>query len=691
MASPLIRVPQVQGGTFYGFSSAARDLSKTFNNEQLKFQFSKFALLNIPDIDVPANKQNFIQFRTIDGAIFNGLNADNNINLAESFQNYALNIETLLLEDDDFDSSIKRTVSERVFFKWLKELGGIRFREALDSEKNTAVEEDRFVEENTILSGTQRYRRVVEYIGDIDVVNNVTKAGNTYTEIFFNVPNRVGNTPVVLFEAIEDVNYSPSKIISPGNNEFISGRNSSTIHPDGLSVNAFYDFDAAVTYTDPDANWHGSLSTDSYYTEPDQFNNPDNLEITKVASDYPGADTFSDITYLRSQLDGISIDFTAENYSDIAIDPKISTIQEYNSALKAKNFEFNAILVYYDIFDVSNPEDRATNLYGVIFLDNVTQTGSTSFIQRLQKIKPNNITGLNGNSYALKLNVKFDTSVDNAAIETIINDFTTFSMDLFIDASVQLQEAATVLLNSQKDIQDLSNKVNNLENLVFTSENVTEIKERLDLLESNVQNAGLALQDPESLLDLISNNSDAIQDIANGEVPVQLQYNTEVLRAGDGIEIDKSVLNKIKIVNKNQKYNINEIFKDINFTTRIDASNKLDLNQSVINAYIKLESFTNLIRLNIENEALSNINILIDDSNFRFKEGQVVRIVFEDDLDINGKNILFFTDKLDRFGFGALNKSIGTITFNELLSDKPIIEVICLDEIEYIFGVDILR
>jgi hypothetical protein len=156
MATPLIRTLQPQGGTFYAFTSAARDLSKTLNNDQIKFQFSKFALLNIPDVSVPQQKQNYIQFRTIDGAIFNGLSGDDNINLSESFQNYALNLESVIMADDDYDSSLKRTVSERVFFKWLKEIGALRFREALSSEKNPVITSKRFVEENNSLSGQIR-------------------------------------------------------------------------------------------------------------------------------------------------------------------------------------------------------------------------------------------------------------------------------------------------------------------------------------------------------------------------------------------------------------------------------------------------------------------------------------------------------------------------------------------------------
>ena len=348
------------------------------------------------------------------------------------------------MNDNDFDTNLKKSVAERVFFKWLKEIGAIRYRTATSTEKS-ATAGTLFVEENVSNSGTRRYNRVVEYLGDIDVTNNVDKGGQAYTEIYLNVPTKVGNTPTVLFESISDSNYMPDMIITPGNTEYIYGRNSTTLHPDGLSTFAFYDDDINVTYTDPNAQWWLTPNPDSYFTEPVTFTNPTSVQITKYSSDYPGVDPFTPITYQRSKLDGVSIDWNADDYYDIAVDPAISTIQEYNSSFKAKNFSFNAILVYYDLYDVSNPNDRATNLYGVIFIDNVTDTPSTSYIQRFEKFKPNLITGLNGNSYGLKLNLNFDTSVDNATIETIINDYSQFSMDLFIDTSVQLQEATRVL------------------------------------------------------------------------------------------------------------------------------------------------------------------------------------------------------------------------------------------------------
>lgn len=220
---------------------------------------------------------------------------------------------------------------------------------------------------------------------------------------------------------------------------------------------------------DPNQRWWTPTITqvDSYYTEPVIFTDPTSVPITKTDTNYFGADVFTPITYQRSRLDGITIDWTDEDYYDIEVDPELSTIQQYNSSFKAKNFEFNAILVYYDLYNVSNPNDRATNLYGIILVDNVTDTPTASYIQRFEKFKPNLITGLNGNSYGLKLNMNFDTSVDNSSIETIINDYSQFSMDLFIDTSVQLQEATRVLLQSQNSLIDVNNRVNDLETMIF--------------------------------------------------------------------------------------------------------------------------------------------------------------------------------------------------------------------------------
>ena len=346
--TPLIRTPQADGGTFYTFSSSAKDLSRTLNNDELKLVFSKFVLLNLPDMDrldpnTFSQYQNYMQFDTIDGAIWSGgLKGDPNVNFTESLQNYALNLEELIISDATYDNTTNLTVSERVFFKWLKETGAMRFREATVLEKASGITTPRFVEEDEVTAGTRQYRRVVRYIGEIDIVNNVDKAGEAYTELYINVPTEVGRTPTILFDSISDTNYQPSLKITrtgPGS-EYIMGRNSSSVHPQGLDMFAWYDYDQPLQgggpagYTDPVANWMDEstppTSVDSYFTEPTSFTSVLNANIIKYPGDYNNPTGYVGSAYVRSELDGISVDFNPNDYQQIAQDPTISTIPQFN-------------------------------------------------------------------------------------------------------------------------------------------------------------------------------------------------------------------------------------------------------------------------------------------------------------------------------------------------------------------------
>jgi hypothetical protein len=259
-----------------------------------------------------------------------------------------------------------------------------------------------------------------------------------------------------------------------------------------------------------------------------------------------------------------------------------------------------------------------------------------------------------------------------------------------LNHSVQLQEATRVLLQSQNSLIDINNRVNALETMIFSQEDVNELKDRMTTIEAQVNNAQLALSSSTSIIDLIANTNDTITQIINGTIPVNLQYNTDVLREGPGIALDKSTPNKVKITNIVQQFNINGLYIDNLFTTPITSTSPLDLNQTLIKAYTRLEQFTNMIRINTVNTALSDIKIYIDDSSISFKEGQTIRFSFDTTLNINGKNIIIYTDKLDRFGFGSLGYAIATISTADI-STKPIFELICIDEINYIFAIDILK
>ncbi len=705
--TPLIRTPQADGGTFYTFSSSAKDLSRTLNNDEVKLVFSKFVLLNLPDMDsLPypgfGKFENYMQFDTIDGCIWNGgLKGDPNVNFTESLQNYALNLEEMIISDSTYDNTTNLTVSERVFFKWLKETGAIRFREATALEKASGITTPRFVEEDeNTTSATRQYRRVVRYIGEIDIVNNVDKAGEAYTELYINVPTEVGRTPTILFDSISDNNYQPSlKITGTGPNaEYIQGRNSATIHPQGLDIFAFYDYDAALQgagpagYTDPNANWMDETtpptSVDSYFTEPNTFTSVLNANIQKYPADYNNPTGFAGSTYVRSELDGISVDFNPNDYQQIVQDGTISTIPQFNGTDLAESFEFNAVLVYYDMVDLSDSSKTKTNLYGILLLDNVTPTTDGGFIQRYPKFKPNLVTGQNGNSYGFKINLRFDASPGTAGIDTIVNDYNTFSMGLFSDASAQLQASAQIFQRQQVELTDIETRLNAVENTLNSVSTSAFLQSQINNLQTQIDNASLAFASSTTLLDLIANNSDEIQSLANGNVSQTLQYNTDVVRQGTGITVNTNTPNQIQISNNVQAYNLMVPLDsgDVPITTIAP----LNLNVIEPKVFVNLETYTNMLRLDTINEASGDLSIYINDTDIQWRTGQTVRLTFNNVPLIGSRNIKIYTDAPGRLNSGSFGKLAATIP-NSVISTLPIFDLICTEQGVLTFVYDCIK
>jgi len=640
MATPLIRIPQEQGGTMYAFSSAARDLTRAYYNPDINFEYSKFALLDIPVVAAPNSGDNYIQFENLFDA--SGANyvedGDANIDFARTFQNYALNFENFILNDDDFDPVLYASDSEKIFFKWLNHLGAIRLQQATSQEVVSSY--SRAIEEpnNTLNIGTN-YSRVVQYIGNIDVSNDKNYQGNVYNEIFVNVPSSVGYTPNVLFKSSNynttATSYSPL--------DTINGRDGQT-HPDPkLNLEAISD---------------NSVGT---------------INIDNTAYNY-------------------GIEWNPSVYAKITNDAKLNNFLDYSK--RGGDFRFNAILVYYDVYSKSNLGNKSTNLYGIIILDNWKNDPSSTgwYIPELTKYKPNDVTGLNGNAFALKLNVKFNSSLDNVGIENNINDFTTFSMDIFLDTTTALQNAANILIEANNAYANISARLNDLESILLTSQQQNDIPTRLTSLENSVEDAKLNYANSSSILDMITSTNARINQIISGVIPTEIQYNTDVLDSGSGTLIDKSTNGKIKIVNTNYGYNLPQIFNyDIASgatSDQITSSNKwnpgLAINTGII---CRIKAYENLIRFNIDSSSFEgDMNIYLDDGINSWKAGQTIKFSFKDDLpSLEAYKINIYTEK----NKGWLLKS--TISSSDLLSNRPYFEFVCIDEINKTFDLEIIR
>jgi len=722
--TPFIRPLQVQGGTFYTFSSSAEDLSFTFNSSDSKFRFSKFALLNIPNIDNNASTQtNYIRLNGPDSAFLDWANntqqiitGDANIDFSQSFQSYCLNIESTITGDDQYDSSLKQNISERIFFKWLKEIGAIRYRAANSTEVSPALDQNtvtvvndvpitqkRYVEGDASygttgaygMTGTT-YNRVVQYVGNLDIVNSVKNSTNAYSEVYVYIPTKDGNTPYVLFKNVTDQNYYPdyqwtNNPANPLNDEYLFSRNYDETNPSGLTTLAIFDddvlgsptatyFDTGINGATAAGNWYSPRDTANTYFSDELFTDPANYILTKTANSQT-------LSYVRSKLDSVGIDFDPDSYQEILSNSNISTLEEFNATAEASDFEFNAVLIYYDVYDPANPATSATNLYGVLFLDDVNSEGGDIYIPRLKKYRPNPVTKLNGNSYGFKINLKFDTDVDQTGVEQAINDYSPFSLSMFMDAMNVLQDASSTLNNASSDFIQLSDRVTNLENITLSSPTAINMDRRIENIERTLAANQALFNNTQSVMQLINQNYDLVRSILNNQTSVEISYDLDLVKQGSGIIVDRTVPNQLSIINDSQDFNIGA------------DSGRGTLTQNGLNE-IKLLDYSNYYKHVNNGNPLTltgDMTIRLKDDPTRWKKGQRFRLSFGDEIYPGGFIINILTNSTGLYPLSSPS-GVSYSTLIVSLDDSvfspydylPVFDIVCIDDKSLKFQVDIV-
>lgn len=695
--TPLLKPIQNKKGILYTFQSALEDIDLKVSNGENNVRYSKFALLRIPEFGTPDSLETDNKFQFLaqgESTLLEGVNTDQNINLAQSFQSYALNMESLLISRPQYMREAERTVSERVFWKWLKEAGGIRFRDANAIEKNTDLlgTDKRFVEEST---ATNTYNKVVQYIGDIDVVNSIKSPENSYTEVYIHIPSNVGSTTHVLFESIKDNNYYPNMTIAnnaknPLDIEYLSGRHYDETHPFGLSVKAYYDLDDGSVYSEISdqfggtavpGNWFTQNINNAYYTDniDGEFDVANNYWITKQS----GVDS---VDYARTTLDGISLDFNLDNYKLAAENPDIKVFSQFNDYIANKDFQYNAILIYYDTYDANDlndagePNSFTTNLYGVMFLDKIEQAGLEFEIPYITKYKPDPLNKTNGNSFSYKMNLKLDTSIENVLVEKSINDYSTFSLDLFTDVLTEFKRIQTRLNDKLLEIQQITQEVEELKDLMINSEDINELNIRIENLETSIIENQAVFNNTGEIMRMIENVNDKVVDITNGDANLEVTYNTDVLKAGDGMLLDKRIPNRVKLENINQTYNISN-----NSIINIFDNNVIELGKYA--NYVRHENNDDIIIL------IRDLEVFIDDTKIPWKKGQTFRLVIEDEINPDIYDIKIKTDAINKAGNGVYGTTIGVLNDLDFTpsGNRPIFEIICINADTLEFKIDKIR
>ena len=685
MVTPLIDRLKAQGGTLYTFSSASKDLSRTFTNSMYDFSFTHFACLNLPNIrnGVYGSAANMMNTGLYLATLLKRSDFDNNhdftmfsadgmnVALAENLQNYVFNFEAAILngsgDNDDYDNDVLITPAERIFFNWLQKVGAIKFPEYNRSNP-------------TLYNITEVDTSTVKYIGTIDAINSVDVVGDSFSEVYLHIPGDAGATNSgnggVKFRIPNNdgKNYIPFKTYSRvGSDEKIIGREEAEASPFGLDIKPIYDIDANNSYT---------------------------------------ADA------------GYCIDFRPNVYGDF------ETLTNVNNA-STDNFEFNCVLIYYTITDKDSGQS-AINLYGVLFLEEIsdikvddiqdyidTLSYEQGYIQRYPKIKGDG-SG-NGNSFALKVDLKVDTLPDTTMTSKGYCDpNTAVSMSMYMDALAEMQKCVSIFNQQQDEILRLQNRVEYLENQLSLLNEIPNLESKItnlseaivhseqvvglvnwdDIDEENLAEVvnrlkyaidfGGVVIDGINIKDLLLDNSRNIQSVINGKLTKKMQYNTDVLGEGYGINLKKSSDNNtVNISSRFPTYNIIPAYRDRECTKEITRDDRMNLNLAGAHerndVFITLDECYNLALLYIEDGADCNhdICIYIDDSIVNWKKGQSLIISIDGYLTTEGTITNDKTYDAVRIRLFNNNKEITSLTRMEYVEDHKgarYIEIICVDE-----------
>lgn len=519
--TPLLRPLRDNGATLYVFPSANEDIGLNLNSRATGVAMSHYALLNLP-------------------RLFGSQNAkDESIAIATDLQNYMMNLECRLLNDDKYNYQEYHTVSERCFFHWLKSFETRHINNFLNLERNQKNNDVYYKEKDYT-------KRTVQCFGAIDAGNSLSTEFGMFNETYVNIPTSYGNGPV-FFKQVQDsteTNYIYGHTYKCGDEIHLQGRTDKNV--DTLKI-----LDSTTPVYD-------DKSTTSYVLN-------DAYEIVKDINQIQ--------TACRNFCEDTNNTIQINSYDDVNIDQ--------NNQFKGKfcditsnpcEFGFNAILLYYSVYDQNDTTKSAyaINLFGIVFLDSPSNFNGEIRIPTLNKKKSfggANKANFFGNSYSFRVNIKTLSVYDNT--DAMIQDNTTMS-------SINSVDFSDVVSNLNRAIDVMNTNVQStmaIQDAYMTTLKLTdENKQKLEELETKLD--GYLNGSKTSGIIAYNVRTDIIQPIDSSSNIIKIQLNKQLT---DFINTEEyqgsSYTPPIKILNDEYTYNVPTVYKPIfNISTEAETA-----------------------------------------------------------------------------------------------------------------------
>ena len=524
--TPLLRPLRDNGATLYVFPSANEDIGLNLNSRATGVAMSHYALLNLP-----------VMFGNTDPKT-------ESIAIATDLQNYMMNLECTLLNQDSYNYQEYHTVSERAFFHWLKSFEK-RYNNSKLSLERTQNGNDVYYKE------TDNTNRVVQCFGAIDAGNSLSTEFGMFNETYVNIPTSYGNGPV-FFKQVQDsseTNYIYGKTYNAGDSEHLQGRKNNV---DTLKI---------LSDVKPKYDNGTSYKLDDAY------------EIVK------------DINEIQSACRAFTNDKNIQinSYDDVNIDQKTQFSGKYcDITLNPCEFGFNAILLYYSVYDQNDTTKTAyaINLFGIVFLDSPSsvQNGQAKIPSLIKKKSFGGANKANffGNSYSFRVNIKTLSVYDNT--DAMIQDNTTMSSINSVDFSdvvSNLNRAIDVMntnVQSTMAIQDAY-----MTTLKLTDENkqkLQELETKLDGYLNGSKTSGIVSQNIRTKIIQPITDTSIDSSVSDGNNMIKIQLNKQLTDFINTEEYQGSTYTPpIKILNDEYTYNVPTVYKPIfNVSTQADTA-----------------------------------------------------------------------------------------------------------------------
>lgn len=453
--TPLIRPLRENGATLYVFPSASEDIGLNIDNRVNHVALSHYALLNFP------------------------ANIGTNITLAEQLQNYVMNCECTLINQPNYNYQEYHTVSERVFWHWAFDkmnIGNLALK-TYTTEKTSSGE---LLKNYYMQIQDNNPDRFVQCFGSIDAGNSLSTEFGMFNETYINIPTSYGNGPVFFNTKAQDVGEQNCVVgntySATSENNTLEGRTSEQVDTLKILDNSNPVYDSGTSY---EIGYNNGRHTKKAYEIVKDFN-----LIQTACNEHLNAGVSSDQRK----------DYIINSYDDINVDSKNQFKDSDYDITSAKcEFTFNAILLYYSVYDQDDPTKSpyAINLFGIIFLNGVKD----NVIQGLTKRKSfgSEHTNFFGNSYSFRVNLKTMSVYDNT--DAIISDNTTmtsiYSSD-FSDVVSNLNRAIDALnTNVQSTMAIQDNYMRILRNNDETREYIENLSTKINALLNGSQTSVL--------------------------------------------------------------------------------------------------------------------------------------------------------------------------------------------------------